>query len=207
MFLLSFLPWGPVEKHWPHSDWRQGAAGQQEAPPRGDFKERGVVMKRRKTGGLHATQTLHTRAAGGRMRSRNAGGGCEASPIPSSQCTVLNSQAWKGQGLPHGPGSRSSRLNHCTRSILPPWEGGGQGLWERMFVCLCPQHLYAKILAHNCRGDASLWEAINLLEINAFIKETSETPSPLSPWEDLARTWCFTGWTDSLVLDSWPPER
>lgn len=100
LFLLNSLPWGPVEKHWPHSDWRQGAAGQQEAPPRGDFKERGVVMKRRKTGGLHATQTLHTRAAGGRMRSKNAGRGFEASPIPSSQCTVLNSQAWKGQGLP-----------------------------------------------------------------------------------------------------------
>lgn len=59
MLLLHYLPWGAVEKPWLHSDWRLGAARQQEAPLRGDFKEKGVVMKHRKTGGLHHSDFTH----------------------------------------------------------------------------------------------------------------------------------------------------
>lgn len=104
--------------------------------------------------------------------------------ILSSQCTVLSSQAGKGQG--------HTVNNHVVLGLevpgfttapdtRPPPQGP-------RVVCLWPQHLYAKILAYKSSGDARLWGVINLLEFGALMRETPERPLPLSPWEDSART-------------------
>lgn len=88
--------------------------------------------------------------------------------------------------ITHGPGSRSSRLNHCTRHH--PDHSRGPGIVGKN-VPVSPAFC---VPLHNCSGDAHLWEETKRGQRDPHHSHHGGT------CQDIALYWTPWFWTPSL---------